>query len=198
HLDVIDTEILGMALTGGGYALRAGAGQGAGATLPASKGTIVEQPGDATHADSFFDVFFEVAVPGGTYVYNQAPLRVSSVIDCLPPHASYVPPDQVVPLYTSPIPGQGTHVANLVSARHTVGPQEPGFNCTVTGPGIVCKTATAEYGVTSSLAPTTYAWSVTGPGAVGIVGPTNLDHFAVLAWNNPGTFTVRVILTPAP
>ena len=193
HKDVIDTEILGMALTGGGFTLRAGAGQGAGAAIAATKGTILEQPADATKADSFFDVFFEVAVPGGTYVYNQTPLRVSSVIDCVPPVASYVHPEDVIPLYDSPVPGQGNHVANLVSARHRVGPRPPGLDCALTGPAAACTATSNVHGVTASLTPATYAWSVSGNGT--IVGPSNLAQATVLASPTAGAYTVRVIVT---
>ena len=120
HLDVIDTEIISMCLTGGGVTLRAGAGQqhGPGALVP-SLGAIAEQPGDSRLADSFFDVFFEVDL-GGMFVYNQTPLRVAATIRCAPPEAEYIHPTDCIPLYTSPIPGQGMHVANLVSARHQV------------------------------------------------------------------------------
>jgi hypothetical protein len=193
HLDVIDTEILDMALTGSGITLRAGAGHGAGAAIQGSKGTIVEQPSDPTHADSFFDVFFEVALPGNTYAYNQTPLRVASVIDCVPPRGGYVHPDQVIPLYDSPIPGQGSLVANLVSARHTVGPTDPGPDCRVTGPGTVCVATSHVHGVTSNITPTSYTWSVTGNGT--LTGPTNLDHVTILAAPTAGTYTVQVILS---
>ncbi|MBI4719316.1 MAG: hypothetical protein HY763_16085 [Planctomycetes bacterium] len=118
HLDVIDTEMLSMSLTGGGITLIAGAGLGAGGMLNSSLGAIVEQGGDPTSADSFFDVFFEIEVGGGTRLYNQVGLKVLSKVDCLPPTATYIHPTGCIPLYTSPVPGQGVHVANLVSARH--------------------------------------------------------------------------------
>jgi hypothetical protein len=69
HLDVIDTEIISMCLTGEGVTLRAGAGQQQGPGLLAhSLGAIAEEAGDSTLADSFFDVFFEADLGGGMYV----------------------------------------------------------------------------------------------------------------------------------
>jgi hypothetical protein len=130
HRDVIDTEIVGMTLTGGGMTLIAGAGRGA-QPLSASLGNMAEQPANPSLADSFFDVFFEIDIGGGNRLYNQAPLRVTAVIDCIPPKAIYVHPNQCVPLYTSPTPGQGVHVANLTNANHTTfpGPCDPPPDC---------------------------------------------------------------------
>jgi hypothetical protein len=123
HLDVIDTEIVSMSLTGGGVTLTAGGGLGQGGVLRQSLGAIAEQSGDPETADSFFDVFFEVDLGGGRYLYNQSPAVIESIIDCVPPRATYIkPPGVCLPLYTSPIPGQGTHMANLVTGRHIVNP----------------------------------------------------------------------------
>jgi hypothetical protein len=193
HLDVIDTEILAMELKGGGYTLRAGAGQGEGAPLTATKGTIVEQASDPTLADSFFDVFFEVELPGGGYAYNQTPLRVSSVIDCVPPESDYIHPDQPITLYDSPVVGQGNIVARIISARHRVGPPTPGLNCDLTGPAAVCVDTDPVYGVTAALAPATYAWSVSGSGS--ITGPANGATVTIAAPPNAGSYTVQVIIT---
>jgi hypothetical protein len=115
HRDVIDTEILSMNLTGGGATLVAGFGLG---TIPLghSRGTTAERPTDQNLADSFFDVFFEVTV-SGNHLYNQTPLRMrNDGILCAPPGSLYAHPDGCIPLYTSPVPGQGVLVANLVSA----------------------------------------------------------------------------------
>jgi hypothetical protein len=114
---VIDTEILSMCLTGSGFTLRAGLGQGG--VISRSLGAVAEQPDNPTLAESFFDVFFEVQTPQGP-LYNQTPLRLASVINCVPPKAAYIHPTGCLPLFTSPIPGQGAHVANLVSAQHNV------------------------------------------------------------------------------
>jgi hypothetical protein len=121
HLDVIDTEIISMCLTGSGVTLRAGAGQGQGGILGPSLGAIAEQPGDPEWADSFFDVFFEVNLGDTMLLYNQNPLRLEADINCVPPKVSYIKVG-CLPLYTSPLYGQGTHVANLVTAAHHVFP----------------------------------------------------------------------------
>lgn len=123
HRDVIDTEIIGMCLTGGGLTLVAGAGQQQGApTIPLapSRGAVAEQPGNPAFADSFFDVWFEVDLGGGVFVYNQGPLQVQSTVTCLPPAATYAHPIGCVPLFTDTI--GGVHVANLVTAQHIVNP----------------------------------------------------------------------------
>ncbi len=128
HLDVIDTEILAMSLTGGGATLVAGAGQGQGGVLGATRGNIAEQPGNPSLADSFFDVFFEVSI-GAQRLYNQTPLRAAEVITCIPPNGQYIHPVGIcIPLFTSPVPGQGVHMANLVSAYHDTFPI-PGACC---------------------------------------------------------------------
>lgn len=127
HFDVIDTEIIAMTLTGSGVTLVAGAGLGS-IPLAPTRGNFAEQPGNPNLADSFFDVFFEVDLGGGNRLYNQTPLLLESVIDCVPPHAIYAHPTICIPLYTSPIAGQGVHVANLVTANHTPFPV-PGACC---------------------------------------------------------------------
>ena len=122
HLDVIDTRVVWMDLTGDGLRLLAGEGYGAGGVLPPSPGAIAEIPGNPTIADSFFDVFFEIDLGGGDYAYNHEPLKVESVIDCLPPDATYIHPTGCLPLYDSPEPGSGNVVARLVSANHSTYP----------------------------------------------------------------------------
>lgn len=116
HVDAIDTEIVSMSLTGGGFTLRAGAG-GVPA-LQASKGLVVEQAGGPMLADSFFDVFFEVT-SGPGQMYNQTPLRVTAVIDRVPPvGAEYLHPTGIcVDLFTAPVGGVDTGI-NLVTAKH--------------------------------------------------------------------------------
>jgi len=140
HLDVIDTEMLSLSLTGGGVTLTAGAGMGQGGVLSPTLGNVAEQPGDPTLADSFFDVFFEVDLGGGLFLYNQMPLRVQATISCVPPDEVYFHPlNLCLPLYTSPVPGQGQHVANLVSANHDPFPR--GACCLPTGE---CRVTTLE------------------------------------------------------
>ena len=120
HIDAIDTEIVSMVLTGGGMTLRAGAATGVGPNGPLllpSKGLVVEQAADNTKADSFFDVFLELDLGGGLWIYNQQPRRVTAVIGQVPPvGAAYLQPNVCLPLYTSPVAGQGIHVANLAGA----------------------------------------------------------------------------------
>ena len=86
HMDVIDTEIISMNLTGTGAAtgwtLRAGTTVG---LAQQTLGAVAEQPGDNTLADSFFDVFFEIdGTPFGT-LHNNTALLVEAVVDRLPP-----------------------------------------------------------------------------------------------------------------
>lgn len=118
HLDVIDTEIIGMSLTGGGVTLRAGTMSGSAQPLQASRGVVAEQPSNPNLADSFFDVFFEIEISPGTYGYNHAPIRVAQTIDCMPPKGNYYHLGGCVPLYSSPIPGAGVLIGNLVQANH--------------------------------------------------------------------------------
>src|SRR5262249_51328396 len=109
------------------------------------KGAIAEKTTDPTLADSFFDVFCEIDMGGGNRFYNQTPLRVTATIDCVPPNKIYFHPVNIcIPLYTSPVPGQGIHVGNLVSARHDPSPN-PGACCIPdpTGLGSQCIQTTA-------------------------------------------------------
>ncbi len=119
HLDVIDTEIVQMCMTGGGITLAAATGPGG--NEPSVSGAIAELDPEARQdfpADSLFDHGGKVRVDigGGSYLHNQDPLRLETVIDCVPPaDAVYVAPAvDCLPLYTDPTPGQGEHVANLI------------------------------------------------------------------------------------
>jgi hypothetical protein len=121
----IDTEIISMSLTSGGVTLTAGAGLG---TIPLrpSPGTIVEQVGDNTQADSFFDVFFEIELEGGVKLYNHlnAPLHVAATIGCAPPEAEFRKDPQPVPLFTHPELGDPTPF-QVITVRHFVPPPPP-------------------------------------------------------------------------
>ena len=120
HLDVIDTEIVSMSLTGGGFTLSAGVNApGINPSVPATRGAVAEQPGDNTMADSFFDVFFEIQLPSGPpNLYNQLPLIVTDVIDRVPPvGATYIHPTGCIPLHADPLVFSPTGV-NLVTAQH--------------------------------------------------------------------------------
>ncbi len=128
--DVIDTEIVSMTLTNGAVSLWAGQGPSPfneDVTLSPSLGTIVERPGNPAFADSFFDVFFEIKLPGPDpiFLYNhpvgddENALRVQNVISGVPPlNETYVHNTECIPLFDDPI--GGTHIANLVSAEHTL------------------------------------------------------------------------------
>jgi hypothetical protein len=181
-----------MTLSDGGTTLVAGAGRGDGGILAPSRGTIVEKPDDASLANSFFDVFFEVQLPDLTRLYNQTPLRVESEIECVPPVASYVHPLGIVPLYTSPTPGQGVHMANLVTAQHRVGGSPGRGVCMISGPDSSCIGMRNVYRVVSNTAGTTFLWSVSGDGL--IHGADNLDS-VVVEGRTPKNYTVSVTVT---
>jgi hypothetical protein len=87
HLNHIDTEIVSMTLTGGGFTLTAG--DGVGNLLNDgplhSPGAIDEQAGNPSLADSFFDVFFQITPTPFGPLHNIAPHRVVAVIDRIPP-----------------------------------------------------------------------------------------------------------------
>ncbi len=128
HKDVIDTEMLQMSLTGGGVTLTAGAGLGAN-PLAATLGAVAELTTDPSMAESMFQVFAEIDDGGGTPLYNQTPILVKAVVSCLPPKAKYIHFSGCTPLFTSPIPGQGVQVGNLVEAQHFTLP-----DCCFVGP----------------------------------------------------------------
>lgn len=111
HLDVIDTEIVSMSLTGGSFTLRVGAGGGP--ALSASQGAVAEQSGDPTLGDSFFDVFFEID-DGINLYYNQSALRLEAVIPQYPPDPIHPPnPVLCLDLFSAPSGGFDTGI-NLV------------------------------------------------------------------------------------
>ncbi|MHC4696678.1 MAG: hypothetical protein ACYTFA_08055 [Planctomycetota bacterium] len=120
HFDVIDTEIVSMCLIGGGVTLVAGGGQGQGGVLSPSLGAIAEDADDSESTESFFDVFFEVDLGNSSFGYNQTALRIAIDINCVPPQAEYIHVTDCLELFTSPVVGEGTLVANLVSAEHHV------------------------------------------------------------------------------
>jgi hypothetical protein len=143
-LDVIDTEIVAMCLTGSGITLAAGTGGPSALPLQPSLGTVAEDLStpDPSLADSTFNVLFEVSgIPGGP-LYNQIPLPVRGRINCLPPAANYSHPTGIcLPLTTAGTCNGGANdgnacindldcpggacggtivLANLVSANHSV------------------------------------------------------------------------------
>ena len=73
-----------------GVTLIAGAGLGQGGVLTRSLRAIADQPGDDMKADRCFDVFFEVDLGGGIFVYHHDALRIAVGLEgfiCLPPEA---------------------------------------------------------------------------------------------------------------
>jgi hypothetical protein len=108
-----------------GVQVKAGLDMNAGANATAqpvsnSTGQIVQNGTNNAVADSFFDVFCEVTLPGGTSRgYNQSALRIQGRIDCIPPRAEYIHPQVCLPLYSQPGSG-GTLLARLTGARHLV------------------------------------------------------------------------------
>ncbi len=112
HLDVIDTEIVSMSLTGASFTLRVGAGGGP--ALSASQGAVAEQSGDPTLGDSFFDVFFVIDDGGPDLYYNQSALRIKAVLLAFPPEPVYPPaPVICLDLFSAPSGGFDTGI-NLV------------------------------------------------------------------------------------
>ncbi len=125
HDTEIQTEIVSMDLSGGGVTLIVGQGLGSGPALPpsglgASLGAICEQAANAGRADSFFDVFFELDLGAGMFLYNQTPLRVETAIRAIPPDAVYIHViTEPIPLFPTPDPQPGQQpVAQLVTAQH--------------------------------------------------------------------------------
>lgn len=111
-----------MVLTGGGVTLTAGAGLGMGGVLPPSLGEIVEQPSNPASADSSFEVFFEVDLGGGQFLYNHTAATLEAKINCVPPDTTYFHVTVPVELFTAP--AGGVHVADLVSANHRTFPPQ--------------------------------------------------------------------------
>lgn len=122
HLEVIDTEILSLSLTGSSFSIVAGEGQGQGGVLPASPGVIAEEPSDPALGESFFDCYFEAYIYG-IYVYNHDPIRLQATIDRFPPFGQTYTFTGCMPAYDSPIPGQGNLVGNITSIEFTIGEQ---------------------------------------------------------------------------
>lgn len=84
HLDVIDTEMISMNLSGASPPVLGGELRVQGPSNP-TRGAIAEIDSDPALADSFFDVFFEVEIPGFPVLYNMDPLRIETIIDRVPP-----------------------------------------------------------------------------------------------------------------
>lgn len=121
HLNHIDTELVEMTLVSasGDITLRAGDGT---ANLQSdgllySGGTIDEQAGDPSLADSFFDVFVEIDILGLGTLHNNEAFIIGAVIDRVPPLGfNYVHPFSALPVEL--FDASGALVAQIVQANH--------------------------------------------------------------------------------
>jgi hypothetical protein len=116
HLDVIDTEIVSLSLTGGGVGVRAG--QAAAIPLLNSLGTVVEQI-NHVDADSFFRLFVEIEVDG-VRLYNHDPIPLHVDINSFPPDETYVHSAGCIPLFDQPV--GGIQIGSLVELTYDADP----------------------------------------------------------------------------
>lgn len=124
HIDAIDTEIVALSLTGSGVTLTAGQGLTPGGVfLDPSLGVVVEDSLDPLVATSFFELFFEVDLGGGVYLYNHTAHQMQETIDQVPPlSGTHVPPGPAFTLlYDAPV--GGTAVAQIITSSHTIVPE---------------------------------------------------------------------------
>ena len=114
HLEVIDTEMTYLEMTGPSMTLRAG--QNPNLTYPAnhSFGTIVEQVGDPALANQVIDAYLEVTVTGWFSLYNVDPVQLTAVVDCAASRTVYSW-EGCTPVYTNPDPEVGTQLGNILS-----------------------------------------------------------------------------------
>ena len=69
--------------------------------------------------DSFFDMFFEIHLGGGNYVYNHVPSPAQAKILCVPPDNLYTHIPGCLPLFDRPLGVPGPLlVANLITLDH--------------------------------------------------------------------------------
>jgi len=129
HLNQVDVEIVSMTLTGnapgvGPVTLTAGDGVANGLNDGPlfSGGTVIEAPGDPALADSFFDIFFQVAIPAYPLtIFNKLPLQVSAQIDRIPPVGFAYVSVGPVNLYDAQNP-DGPAMAQMTGATYTPEP----------------------------------------------------------------------------
>jgi hypothetical protein len=110
----VKTEILEMRLTGNGPAGPLSLHQSS--TRP-SRGQIEQlTPGTDFPANSFFDIFVELDIPGVGPVHNEDPVHMRTDIRAIPPELAYYrPPDSIaVPL----LDANGRPVGSLTHALH--------------------------------------------------------------------------------
>jgi hypothetical protein len=127
----IETEIVNATLTapapgGGQFILKFG--HSANPELQPSIGHVVEEA-DPAKGCSYFCIYFKLFVPAGVFgpdsvwLYNQTCCVMYSAITQAPPSTGtdYSFP-QCIELFTSPLVGQGIHIANATDPHHTVIP----------------------------------------------------------------------------
>ena len=161
---VVTTEIVEMELTGsasfGDVIVRQ-------STQDQSMGEVRQrEPGQDFPADSFFDVFVEVEVPGlGMTLHNEEPLRMEAELTDLPPGEGdgYRGEDDR-PLYTP----AGLQVGRIVDALHIPNPPaatgEPGATATEEATEEAAATATEPSGGDQVEATQTMGCEHTQPG----------------------------------
>ncbi len=125
----IETEIISMVLTNSsnGITLRAGVDEGVSSP---STGQIVERT-DTETANSFFDIYFEVEVPGVGTLHNEKPHRMSSIIRNTPPIRDlHFPPSSNTEMFDA----SGNLAGYLLNSSHVllIKPSYPDGEC---GPG---------------------------------------------------------------
>ncbi|MEQ9237416.1 PEP-CTERM sorting domain-containing protein [Coleofasciculus sp. E2-BRE-01] len=122
HLNQINTEIVSLELSGGGFTLKAGDGTGNlnddGALY--SPGKIMEKENDPKLAISYFDIFFEIDSSLGK-LHNKVPLRQSAMINRVPPIG--IDYTHNIPNPISLFNENDDEVARLVNATHTPAPE---------------------------------------------------------------------------
>lgn len=121
HLNHIDTELVSMTLTGGGFTLIAGDGTGnlSNDGPLFSGGGITEQPGNPFWADSFFDIFVEVQGCENCPLHNRDPIHMTGTMD------TTLPVSYNVDFSGPPVTmfGQNGEDSRVISAQLTAVPE---------------------------------------------------------------------------
>ena len=123
HLEVIDTELAYLELTGPGLTVLAGQHPQLTNPINPSLGAIVEQPGDPALGDHVIEAYFQVTLAGWWDLYNLDPLPLTAVVDCAAPRAVYTW-GGCTTLWTNPTPGIGSPFGNLLSVTFEVFPSD--------------------------------------------------------------------------
>ncbi|MCX6030340.1 MAG: DUF6073 family protein [Chloroflexi bacterium] len=146
----IETEILAMNLTGIGPSGPLNVRESP--SLP-SRGRIVQQAQGADFpADSFFDVFVEMDIPGVGTLHNAEPVRMQAVINAIPPTLAYYRPPQ--PIAVPLLDANGRQVGAISQALHIPLPRWEKLIIFVNHP-VFTPTPTKIIGPTNTPTPTT-------------------------------------------